>query len=87
MRALAGCHVILICKGVDCHERGRQILEESLFDELGVRRGQTTHDGRFHLQLTDCLDICERAPAMSVDGDYHGPVHPENLPAILAAYE
>lgn len=85
--ALVGRHTVVICRGVDCHARGRQILEEVMEDELGVRRGQTTVDQRFTMQMVDCLDICDRAPAMRVNDDYYGPVHPDRLPEILTEYE
>lgn len=81
-----GRHTILICRGVDCHARGRRIIEEAVGDELGIRRGQTTQDRRFSLYLTDCLDICDRAPAIRIDDDYHGPVHPDRLGEIFSEY-
>jgi NADH-quinone oxidoreductase subunit E len=54
---------------------------------LGIERlGQTSADGRFTLLPVPCLGACDRAPAMMIDQDLHGPVDLANLESILNKY-
>ena len=40
---------------------------DALEDELGIRFGETTPDGRFSLEWTPCIGMCDQAPAALVD--------------------
>jgi NADH-quinone oxidoreductase subunit E len=85
-RKPVGRHVILVCDSMVCWSLGSERLVGALQDELGVELGETTSDGRFTLLPIVCLGACERAPAILVDDDLHGPVDPEHLDRILEAY-
>jgi NADH-quinone oxidoreductase subunit E len=85
-RRPVGRHVILVCDSVACWIDGYGELRAALEERLGVTMGETSADGRFTLLPVVCLGACDRAPAMLVDDDLHGPVRPEDLPAILEGY-
>ena len=51
----------------------------------GIRLGETSADGRFTLLPIVCLGCCDRAPAMLVDDDLHGPIN-ANVDRILEGY-
>ena len=85
-RRPVGRHVILLCDSLSCWIRGQEELLAALRAQLGVGFGGTSADGRFTLLPAACLGACDRAPAMMVDGDLHGPVEPGRLDAVLAAY-
>jgi len=85
-RRPVGRHVILVCDSIACWVVGYQELREALQTQLGVQLGGTTADGRFTLLPIVCLGACDRAPAMMVDQDLHGPVASEDLAGILARY-
>lgn len=85
-RRPVGRHVILVCDSMVCWALGSDRLVRALEDELDVDLGGTTADGRFTLLPIVCLGACEKAPAMLVDDDLHGPVDPEALGAILEQY-
>jgi len=82
-----GRHVIRICKSVPCHLREAELMAEWLGRELGIGPGETTPDGRFTLELTNCIGACDQAPAMLVDDELHGGLTPERISDILKSYD
>ena len=82
-----GRHSVRVCKGTACHVRGRQIIQEAIDEELGIRPGQTTEDRRFTLETVACLGTCFLAPVVMVDHDYYGTVNPYKVGEILSTYE
>ncbi len=64
--------VIQVCLGTACHVRGAPLIVEEIERLLGVRRGNTTPDGRFTLETVNCLGACALGPIVVVDGEYHG---------------
>jgi NADH-quinone oxidoreductase subunit E len=85
-RKPVGRHVIAICDSMVCWSLGYDPLRDLLRQKLGVGFGETTPDNRFTLLPVSCLGACDRAPAMLVDDDLHGPVAPEMLDGILERY-
>ena len=86
-RRPVGRHVILICDSVSCWVIGYENLRDALLKQLGIERlGQTTADDRFTLLPVPCLGACDRAPAMMIDEDLHGPVEVEKVREILERY-
>jgi len=81
-----GRHVIRICRSVPCFLKSADSLATQLADELGVQPGKTTADGRFSLELVNCIGACDVAPAMLVDDDVHGDLTPAKVRRILKKY-
>ena len=81
-----GKNVILICQNLCCYLRGSDEIYRAVFEELGIRPGETTEDGLFTLETAECLAACERAPAMMVNDQTFGPVDPEKVREILRGY-
>jgi NADH-quinone oxidoreductase subunit E len=86
-RKPVGRHVITICDSMVCWSLGYDPLRELLQKELVIGFGETTQDNRFTLLPAACLGACDRAPAMLVDEDLHGPITPEMLNGILERYK
>ena len=82
-----GSNVIRICKSVPCYLRNAQIVIESVREEIGIEPGETTADGKFSFELTNCIGACDRAPAMLVNGDVHGNLTPDKISEILKSYK
>jgi NADH:ubiquinone oxidoreductase subunit E len=82
-----GRHVIRICKSLPCLLKNAQVIIESVQRELGIQPGETTPDGRFSFELTNCIGACDKAPAMMVNSDVHGDLTPKKIARILEAYE
>ena len=85
-RRPVGRHVILLCDSVSCWLMGHDALLDRLQQRLGIRRGETTADGRFTLLPIVCLGNCDHAPALMIDEDLHGDVEPARLDTMLASY-
>ncbi|MGA2547419.1 MAG: NADH-quinone oxidoreductase subunit NuoE [Rectinemataceae bacterium] len=82
-RRPVGTHVILACDSVSCWIRGGESLLDRLRERLGVELGGTTADGLFTLLPAGCLGLCEKAPAIMIDGEAYGDLTPEKLDALI----
>ena len=81
-----GEHIIKVCNGTACHIRGSMNMVTGLKRELGIDPGETTPDGRFSVEMVNCLGSCALAPVVMVDGVYHNKLKLEDLPGILAQH-
>jgi NADH-quinone oxidoreductase subunit E len=56
-----------VCTNLPCQLRGGQKALEHLEHKLGVHAGETTADGLFTLQPSECQGACADAPVMLVN--------------------
>jgi NADH-quinone oxidoreductase subunit E len=63
------------------------MIIESVADELGIRPGEATTDGRFSFELTNCIGACDKSPAMLVNGDVHVNLTPGKISQVLKTYK
>jgi NADH-quinone oxidoreductase subunit E len=82
-----GRNVIRICKSLPCFLKNSQLIIDSVEQEIGIKPGQTTTDGKFTFQLTNCIGACDKAPAMMINSDVYGDLTPRKISAILKACE
>ncbi|MBM4433046.1 MAG: NAD(P)H-dependent oxidoreductase subunit E, partial [Chloroflexi bacterium] len=84
----AGRNVIKICKSVPCYLKNCETIIKSVEQETGIKPGQTTtEDGRFTLQLVNCIGACDKAPAMMINNDVHVDLTPSKISQILNGYK
>jgi NADH-quinone oxidoreductase subunit E len=81
-----GRHVIQFCESAPCHVMGGREMRRALEDELDLKPGATSADGKWTLLSASCLGVCGVGPVVIVDGDIYGAVSPERIPEILARY-
>ena len=62
-----GEHVIRLSDDVVDRMAGYDKVKEAFEDELGIRVGETTPDGRISLERTACIGMCDQAPAAIVN--------------------
>lgn len=63
-----GRYLIQVCEGLSCHlAGGAEDLVAHLQERLGIAPGETTEDGRFTLQMVQCLAACGSSPAMRIN--------------------
>ena len=86
-RKPVGRHIILVCDSISCWVMGYNPLLDVIMKKLGIGFGETTGDSKFTLLPISCIGACDRAPAMMVDEDLHGPVTPEKIDEILDRYQ
>jgi NADH-quinone oxidoreductase subunit E len=64
-----GRNIIRVCKSIPCFLKNYKIIADTVKEELGIGPGETTSDGRFSFQLTNCIGACDKAPAMMINDD------------------
>jgi NADH-quinone oxidoreductase subunit E len=79
-----GKHFMLLCHGMSCYVMGSQKLVQELSDRYGVTDGGTTADGELTIQVVNgCLGVCDRAPIVKLDSDFHGNLTVESFNELL----
>lgn len=84
---LRGKNVIRICESAPCHIAGASEVIAALERELGIRMGESTSDGLFALEFTECVGQCQATPVITINGEYYFDVSPAKVPEILAKYK
>jgi len=81
-----GRHIIRVCRSLPCHLKDAEMIIETVKKETGIGPGETTPDGRFSFELTNCIGLCDRAPAMLINNDPHVDLTPKKIARILRDY-
>ena len=82
-----GRNVIRICKSLPCFLKNYQTIIESVKREIGIKPGETTPDGKFSFELTNCIGACDKAPAMMINNDVYADLTPRKISQILRSCE
>ena len=83
-----GRHTIAVCDNISCLLRGGEEIVQHIEQKLGVKRGESTADGKFFFkQEEECLAACCGAPMMQVDHVYYENLTPEKVDEILDGLE
>lgn len=80
-----GRNVIRICKSMPCYLKNCQTIINTVEKEIGIKPGETTPDGKFSFQLTNCIGACDKAPAMMINSDVYDDLTPGKISEILKA--
>ena len=62
-----GKYKLNVCTNLPCQLRDGQTALQHLEQRLGIKMGQTTLDGMFTLQQSECLGACADSPVMLVN--------------------
>lgn len=82
-----GRHKISVCTNISCMLCGSSELMAYLEKKLGVKRGETTADGKFTLKEVECLAACAGAPMFQIDKRFYENLTNDKVDAILAGLE
>lgn len=82
-----GRHVIRVCKSLPCCMQDAERVIDWIRSELKINPGETSDDGRFSFELTNCIGACDMAPAMLIDDQVHGRLNRAKVSEILNSYE
>ena len=82
-----GRHVVRICRSLPCHLKEGELIIAALEKEMGIKPGHTTADGRFTFEMTNCIGLCDKAPAMLINSDAHVDLTPGKIRSILNEYK
>lgn len=78
-----GRYHVQICRGTACHVKGSLKILEKTKRELGIESGKTTRDGRFSLEIVACIGACALAPVISINGEVHARVTPDDVARLI----
>ncbi|MBQ2775203.1 MAG: NADH-quinone oxidoreductase subunit NuoE [Clostridia bacterium] len=78
-----GKYFIMLCQGTACHVNGSEIIEKTIFEELGIRDGETTKDGLFTLKTVACLGCCSLSPVMMINEETYGSLTSQKIRDII----
>ena len=82
-----GAYIIRVCKSLPCFLKNYDPIIKAIKKEIGIGPGEMTEDGKYSLQLTNCIGACDKAPAMMVNGDIYGNLTPAKVAKILKNYK
>jgi NADH-quinone oxidoreductase subunit E len=82
-----GQYIIRVCTSAPCYvNQGPHVLQV-LKKELGIKLNETTSDGKFTLESTECVGACQMTPVMTINGKPYGDLTPGKIKSILAGYK
>jgi NADH:ubiquinone oxidoreductase subunit E len=79
-----GQYVIRMCESAPCHIAGADELIKAFEKELGIQVGEHTPDGKFSLELTECVGQCQGTPVITINSIPYVNMSPEQVPSVLA---
>ena len=82
-----GKFVIRLCRSICCHMQRNEWIAKHIEEELNLKFGETSNDGRFTLEWTNCLGVCGQAPAMMINERVFTMLNSEKITHILRAYK
>lgn len=81
-----GEHIIQICNSTACKVNKFKTLKEALEEQLGIKVGETTEDGKFTLECTPCFGACDISPAFRIGEDFFGHLTEEKIKVIIERF-
>ena len=79
-----GRYRIQVCEGLSCYlVGGAEPVIEHVAARLGLRPGETTADGKFTLEVVQCLASCGTAPALRVNDELYENMTGEKIDELL----
>ncbi|KAF1083807.1 NADH-quinone oxidoreductase subunit E [Sporotomaculum syntrophicum] len=79
-----GRYIIRICESAPCHIAGAAEIITVLEKELGIKMGETTADGKFTLEFTECVGQCQATPVITINSVPYTDIKPAQVPEMLA---
>ena len=78
-----GRHRIRVCTNVSCMLRGAEAMVSHLKEQLGIKVGETSPDGRITLLEAECLGACGGAPMLVCGNQYFENLTTDKLDSLL----
>lgn len=78
-----GTYHIQVCRTTSCYICGAFDLLTHMREKYGLHHGEVTEDGRFSLEVVECIALCHKAPAVQINMAFHGPLTPASLDELL----
>lgn len=82
-----GRYVIRLCTGTACHVNGAPMLEETIEEVLGLKRGETDGERLFTLESVACIGCCSLSPVIMVNDETFGKLDARKLRRLLKRFK
>jgi len=82
-----GEYLISVCRNVSCAHRGAYKVVNALSERLEIEPGAMTSDGKFELEVAECLATCDGAPSMQINYEDFYKVTPESAVELVDRIE
>jgi len=79
-----GKYIIRMCESAPCHIAGAEALIKAFETALDIKAGESTADGKFTLELTECVGQCQATPVITINSVPYVNMDPAQVPAVLA---
>ncbi|MCJ7700833.1 MAG: NAD(P)H-dependent oxidoreductase subunit E [Anaerolineales bacterium] len=79
-----GKYCIQVCEGLSCYlVGGAEPILNHISQRLNIQPGETTPDGKFSIEVVQCLASCGTAPAIRINDELYENVTPERIDEII----
>ena len=79
-----GDYRIQVCEGLSCYlVGGAEPVIDYIKNRLEIGADNCSPDGRFSLEIVQCLAACDMAPAIKVNDELYGNITDEKIDALL----
>ena len=78
-----GKFVVQVCHDVPCFINDSTSIYDKLAELLGIQDGETTKDGLFTLEITECIGRCNESPVMRVNDSVYVSLTPAKVEKII----
>ena len=78
-----GKYIVRMCETMPCKMAGAKEVAEQFEKKLGIKFGETTKDGKFTLEWTSCIGMCDQGPAFLLNETPYTKVSAKDVKRIL----
>jgi NADH-quinone oxidoreductase E subunit len=79
-----GKYCIQVCEGLSCYlVGGSDPILNHISNRLNIKPGETTPDGKFTLEIVQCLAACGTAPALRINDELYENVTLESIDELI----
>ena len=81
-----GKYAIRVCQTIICDMKRKEEIIDAITELIGIKPGETSHDGKCTVENTNCGGWCHKGPAMLNNDEVYTELTPENVKDILLSY-
>jgi NADH:ubiquinone oxidoreductase subunit E len=78
-----GKYIIRLCDSPICNMFDSKLIAKKLKDLLKIEVNQTTADGLFTLEMSECLGLCGNKPSMMINKETYTELDENNIELII----
>ena len=86
-REFHGKYRIMVCCTLMCDMKGALDIVSYLENQLSIKVGERTADGKFSLEKVECIGACHKSPAMQINEKDYYDLTPSKIDEILKSLE